>query len=156
MTDETLTPEHAAALLRAYGAQPENWPASVRLSLGRMLEHDPGLQQRAAEERALDERLAEYSPTPQLAVAEVLARVEQRVSTGSGPSQQRASLLEQALDWLCFAGPASLWRGAVAAALTMVVGFGAGAVTPESESEDAWAASEQSIFMPFAEVEIDG
>ena len=156
MTDETLTPDRAVALLRAYGAPPENWPASVRSSLGRMLENDPGLQQLAAEERALDERLADYSPTSQLVVAEVLARVEQRVSTGAGPSQPRASVLEQALDWLCFAGPASLWRGAVAAALTMVVGFGAGAVTSDSESEDAWAASEQSIFMPFGEVEIDG
>jgi hypothetical protein len=128
----------------------------VRSSLQRALENDPGLQQLAAEERALDERLAEYSPTAQLAVAEVLARVEQTVSAGAVPLQQRASLPERGLDWLCFAGPASLWRGAVAAALTMVFGFGAGVVTPDSESEDAWAASEQSIFMPFGEVEIDG
>ena len=156
MTTDTLTPERAQALLRAYGTAPTQWPEADREALAQAIASDQGLQSLLAEERRLDERLAAYQPAARLTVAEITARVEQSIGSRASHPGGPVLAMERAVDWLCFSGLASLWRGGAAAVLTMAVGFSAGAVTPGPAVEEAWAASEQFIFIPFAEVAIDG
>ena len=155
MTEEMLSPDRAEALILAYGADPARWPEDVRDALGRSIEGNPNLANRVAVERGLDDALALGTTTVSLSVAQVLANTERKAKQGLQVDAHEANshLFERFLDWLCFSGPETVWRGAAVAGLILTLGIGFGAVIPE---EGDWSASEQYVFAPITGDEIDG
>jgi len=155
MTEETLPPDRAEALILAYGADPARWPEDIRDALARSIEVNPGLVGRVAVEGELDDALALGTTTVSLSVAQVLANTERKAAQGLQADAHEAAshLFERFLDWLCFSGPETVWRGAVVAGLILTLGIGFGAVIPE---EGDWSASEQYVFAPIMGDEIDG
>ena len=154
MTDETLTPRRAEALIRAYGAEPQHWPLELRESLRRCIEATPHLRERVASERELDRVLAEHQITSSLSVAEVLAYTQRH--SGQHPVREpnpTESVLESFLEWLCFGGRGTVWRGGLAAGLVLVLGMGFGVLLPQEED---WEISEQYVFAPIEGGEVDG
>ena len=146
MTAELLSQERAKALLMAYGAEPERWPPEWREPLILALANDPVLQEYAAVEARLDQAMVAESVDLPITVASILAFTER--ATVEGRSEQTETGLggvERFIEWLCFSGARSTWRGVAAASLSLALGvaLGLGVVTP---AEDEWVASEQYVF----------
>ena len=146
MTAELLSQERAKALLMAYGAEPERWPPEWREPLILALANDPVLQEYAAVEARLDQAMVAESVDLPITVASILAFTDR--ATVEGRSEQTETGLggvERFIEWLCFSGARSTWRGVAAASLSLALGvaLGLGVVTP---AEDEWVASEQYVF----------
>ena len=81
-----------------------------------------------------------------ITVASVLAFTDRATAQDSN-EQTETGLggLERFIEWLCFSGARSTWRGVAAASLSLALGvaLGLGVVTP---AEDEWVASEQYVF----------
>ncbi|MDA9847896.1 hypothetical protein N9C27_03375 [Luminiphilus sp.] len=146
MTAELLSQERAKALLMAYGAEPERWPPEWREPLILALANDPVLQEYAAVEARLDQAMVAESVDLPITVASVLAFTDRATAQDSN-EQTEAGLggLERFIEWLCFSGARSAWRGVAVASLSLALGvaLGLGVVTP---AEDEWVASEQYVF----------
>ena len=146
MTAELLSQERAKALLMAYGAEPERWPPEWREPLILALANDPVLQEYAAVEARLDQAMVAESVDLPITVASVLAFTDRATAQYSN-EQTEAGLggLERFIEWLCFSGARSAWRGVAVASLSLALGvaLGLGVVTP---AEDEWVASEQYVF----------
>ena len=156
MTAELLSQERAKALLMAYGAEPERWPPEWREPLILALANDPVLQEYAAVEARLDQSMVAESVDLPITVASILAFTER--ATVEGRSEQTETGLggvERFIEWLCFSGARSTWRGVAAASLSLALGvaLGLGVVTP---AEDEWVASEQYVFALIEEGYSDG
>ena len=156
MTAELLSQERAKALLMAYGAEPERWPPEWREPLILALANDPVLQEYAAVEARLDQAMVAESVDLPITVASILAFTDR--ATVEGRSEQTETGLggvERFIEWLCFSGARSTWRGVAAASLSLALGvaLGLGVVTP---AEDEWVASEQYVFALIEEGYSDG
>ena len=156
MTAELLSQERAKALLMAYGAEPERWPPEWREPLILALANDPVLQEYAAVEARLDRAMVAESVDLPITVASILAFTDR--ATVEGRSEQTETGLggvERFIEWLCFSGARSTWRGVAAASLSLALGvaLGLGVVTP---AEDEWVASEQYVFALIEEAYADG
>ena len=156
MTAELLSQERAKALLMAYGAEPERWPPEWREPLILALANYPVLQEYAAVEARLDQAMVAESVDLPITVASILAFTDR--ATVEGRSEQTETGLggvERFIEWLCFSGARSTWRGVAAASLSLALGvaLGLGVVTP---AEDEWVASEQYVFALIEEAYADG
>ncbi|GAB5413584.1 MAG: hypothetical protein Cons2KO_11870 [Congregibacter sp.] len=134
--------DEAKALLDAYGADAEKWPAERRQALALFLDGDDAAADILKEARQLDQVLATYElPGVDLA-DQILDALPQ-------------SGLERLLNWL-MPVPASLWwRPAMAAALPLAIGVCIGALNPEFSAYDDvndWASVEaQLLSLPAGE-----
>ena len=120
MTAELLSQERAKALLMAYGAEPERWPPEWREPLILALANDPVLQEYAAVEARLDQAMVAESVDLPITVASVLAFTDRATAQDSN-EQTETGLggLERFIEWLCFSGARSTWRGVAAASLSL-------------------------------------
>lgn len=102
-----MTPERAAEILEAYGADPVRWPADERAAAAMLIAGSPGLRERQARAMALDAALSRWAcaplPTadPQPSIARALASLPPRAPPHTRPHR-----------WL-----APVAGGAIAAAL---------------------------------------
>ena len=121
---DAMTAERAAGIISAYGADPDRWPAAEREALDAYLRDHPqeaaSLDPALTQERALDDLLsaaAEPGPRPELAAA-IEARLE-RESRAAAPPR---------------------WA-ALAAAVTLAAGIGAGWIGAAVSGEDPYDQS---------------
>ncbi|NBC33135.1 MAG: hypothetical protein GVY13_10720 [Alphaproteobacteria bacterium] len=146
-----------AALVDAYGARPERWPATERPAALALLEVSAEARARRDEAAALDALLAESvvpAPAPALADA-ILARAPAQASalakTRGRRSQPDRGLAARAALWLRQLLPeAADWRGAAALAASLLVGVAVGYLTPLADGGTAWTQAEQQAVDMFA------
>lgn len=152
MTDELLTQERARALIMAYGADPDRWPSEHREALSLALANDQTLRACAADEAKLDQMMASESVAGSLTVSSILGFTDRSVALRADEQAEKdfgvesgAGILERVIDWLCFSGVQSTWRGIAVASLSLAIGagLGLGVITP---AEDEWVASEHYVF----------
>jgi len=119
MTDMTV--DRVRALLAAYGADPERWPAAERAAAERLLADDPALASEFADARAFDSLLdALPAPAPSPALRVRLKDIPDRARLGwTAP-----------LAWLWpFGTP---WRPAAGLVAAALLGVIVGIATPET------------------------
>lgn len=121
-----MTREQFSAALDRYGSGLDRWPEALRQDARELTANDPGAAAELKSATRLDALLAEVS-APQEANAALIGRI---VSHG------RAKRGETVLQ------PTRRLAGWVSAAMvaTLMIGFVAGIVTPEDQSNDAIAA----------------
>jgi hypothetical protein len=152
MTATLLTQERAMALINAYGADPNRWPPEWRESLSLALANDPALLACAAVEAKLDQMMTSESVELPITVESILSFTNKSIAQSNNElikpdplGEPSHGALERFIDWLCFSGAQSTWRGIAVAGLSLAigVGLGLGVVSP---AEDEWVASEQYVF----------
>jgi len=150
MSDETLMSQQTAEdMLRAYGAAPTQWPEELRVTLRQAIDRYPELQAVVEEEAILDGRLDEFRPAVAMTVEGVIAKVsatERRSQSTSG------GWLESFIDWLVPYEDVVWWRGAITAAVPLVVGVWLGFVLPADQEQ--WEGTEQAFFSGYYALDI--
>ena len=121
MTD--VTPDRVRALLEAYGADPQRWPADEREEARRLIAADPLL---AAEIAAFD-TLLDALPAP-------LPNPALRVALKAIPERARFDWADRLFALWPFGAP---WRPAAGLVAAALVGVVVGIATPDPSSADA-------------------
>lgn len=150
MSDETLmTQQTAENMLRAYGADPTQWPEELRVTLRQAIDRYPELKAVLEEEAILDGRLNEFRPAVAMTVEGVIAKVsatERRSQSTSG------GWLESFIDWLVPYEDVVWWRGAITAVVPLVVGVWLGSAVPADQEQ--WEGTEQAFFSSYYALDI--
>ena len=150
MSDETLmTQQTAENMLRTYGAAPRQWPEELRATLQRAIDRYPELKAVVEEEAILDGRLNEFRPAVAMTVEGVIAKVS---ATESGSRSTSGRWLENFIDWLVPSEEVVWWRGAITAAVPLVVGVWLGSVLPADQ--ELWEGTEQAFFSGYYALDI--
>ena len=150
MSDETLmTQQTAENMLRAYGAAPQHWPEELRLTLQQAIDRYPALRAVVEEEAILDGRLNEFRPAVAMTVEGVIAKVS---ATERRSQSTLGGWLESFIDWLVPSEDVVWWRGAITAAVPLVVGVWLGSVVPADQEQ--WEGTEQAFFSGYYALDI--
>lgn len=100
-----MTPERLSRLLAAYGSRPDRWPADERDAAMYLMAQEPGAQESAREEQALDALLARHRvPVPHAAL---VGRTLAAFAPTSGLSVLRSWWARLALAGAAMAGLAA-------------------------------------------------
>jgi hypothetical protein len=137
-----ISTERVRALVAAYGAGPQRWPAAERADALRRIAEDPALAaeiEDAARLDALLDALPDPAPNPAL-----------RVALKNIPDRSGASLLDRLAAIWPFAGAG--WRPATGLAAAAVLGIVVGFSTPESSLANPGntASGEFAVYDPVA------
>jgi len=152
MSDETLMSQQTAEdMLRAYGAAPTQWPEELRVTLRQAIDRYPELKAVLEEEALLDGRLNEFRPAVAMTVEGVIAKVS---ATERRSQSTSAGWLESFIDWLVPYEDVVWWRGAITAAVPLVVGVWLGSAVPADLEQ--WEGTEQAFFSGYYALDIGG
>lgn len=149
-----MSPGRFAAMVEAYGAKPEHWPAAERPAALALLEASDEARALHREAAALDgllDRATMPAPSPALAERIMVQALAAPVAEAAPSAEVRTGLWARAGRRLRLLLPeAADWRGAAALAASLMVGIAVGYLTPLADGGAGWTAAEQQAIDAFA------